>query len=304
MIVAYIDAYHHRFGVEPICRVLSEHDIAISPGTYYARRAQPVSDSDRGDAHMANIVIDLHRANRSVYGADKLWTAMRRAGHDIGRDQVARLMAIVGICGARRGKHRTTTTMADRKAARHPDLIKRAWGAPVRPDQWWAADFTYVWTLAGFCYVSFVTDLYSRRILGWRVSTSKATPLVISALDQALFTRRRADAHFTSSGLVFHSDAGSQAVHRHSLHHRPRRCRDRSLHRHRRRRPGQRRDGVDHRAVQDRADRAASPHLVRGRRGRTRDRQLGPLVQHDQDPQLDRPGPAGRIRSRLGRPPP
>ncbi len=210
MIVAYIDAYRHRFGVEPICQVLSEHDMAISPGTYYARRAQPVSDSDRGDAHMANIVIDLHRANRSVYGSDKLWTAMRRAGHDIGRDQVARLMAIVGICGARRAKHRTTTTMADPKAARHPDLIKRAWGAPVRPDQWWAADFTYVWTLAGFCYVSFVTDLYSRRILGWRVSTSKATPLVISALDQALFTRRRADAHFTSSGLVFHSDAGSQ----------------------------------------------------------------------------------------------
>jgi putative transposase len=190
--------------------VLSQHDVPIAPSTYYARRSKPVSDSQWADAHMANTLLDLYRANRSVYGADKCWTAMRRAGHDIGRDQVARLMGILGIEGARRGKHRTTTTTADRRAARHPDLINRAWDTPTRPDQWWVADFTYVWTLAGFVYVSFVTDVYSRRILGWRVSTSKATPLVMSALEQALFTRRRGDASFTSRGLVFHSDAGSQ----------------------------------------------------------------------------------------------
>lgn len=81
---------------------------------------------------------------------------------------------------------------------------------PSRPDEWWVADFTYCWTLAGFVYVSFVTDVYSRRILGWRVATTKTTPLVTSALQQALFTRRRTDARFTSTGLVFHSDAGSQ----------------------------------------------------------------------------------------------
>ena len=69
---------------------------------------------------------------------------------------------------------------------------------------------TYVWTLAGFVYTSFVTHVYSRRILGRRVSTSKTTPLVTAALDQALFTRRRHDAKFTSTGLVFHSDAGSR----------------------------------------------------------------------------------------------
>jgi hypothetical protein len=93
----------------------------------------------------------------------------------------------------------------------------------VRPDQWWAADFTYVWTLAGFCYVSFVTDVYSRRILGWRVATTKATSLVLSALEQALFTRRRTGVEFTTDGLVHHSDAGSQVgtaigVHDHVVH--------------------------------------------------------------------------------------
>jgi putative transposase len=210
LIVDYIAAHRDRFGVEPICRVLAEHDVAIAPSTYYAHRAEAVSDADWADAHMANTALDVWRANRSVYGADKLATALRKAGHDVGRDQVARLMGILGIEGVRRGKHHTVTTRRDPTAARHPDLINRAWKAPTRLDQWWVADFTYVWTLAGFVYTSFVTDVFSRRILGWRVSAAKTTPLVMSALEQALFTRRRQDAYFTSAGLVFHSDAGSQ----------------------------------------------------------------------------------------------
>jgi len=210
LIVVYIDAFRHRFGVEPICRVLSEHDMAIAPSTYYAHRAEPVTQADWDDARMANTALGVWRANRSLYGADKLATAMRTAGHDVGRDQVARLMGVLGIEGVRRGKHTTRTTHRDPTAARHPDLINRAWNTPTRPDLWWVADFTYVWTLAGFVYTSFVTDVCSRRILGWRVSSSKATPLVMSALEQALFTRRRGDARFTSKGLVFHSDAGSQ----------------------------------------------------------------------------------------------
>jgi putative transposase len=210
LIVAYIDAYRDRFGVEPICRVLSEHDMPIAPSTYYARKSEPITQADWDDAHMANTALDLWRANRSLYGADKLATAMRKADHDIGRDQVARLMGILGIEGVRRGKHTTRTTRRDPAANRHPDLINRAWKTPSRPDQWWVADFTYVWTLAGFVYTSFVTDVCSRRILGWRVSASKTTPLVMSALEQALFTRRRGDVRFTAKGLVFHSDAGSQ----------------------------------------------------------------------------------------------
>jgi putative transposase len=122
---------------------------------------------------------------------------MRKAGHKIGRDQVARLMRILGIEGVRRGKHQTVTTRRDPAAARHPDLINRAWDNADRPDLWWVADFTYVWTLAGFAYVSFVTDVCSRRILGWRVSMSKSTPLVMAALEHALFTRRRQNARFT-----------------------------------------------------------------------------------------------------------
>ena len=210
MMVAYIDQFRDRFGVEPICRVLSQHEQPIAPSTYRAHKACPVSQADWDDAHMANAALEVWRVNRSLYGADKLATAMVKAGHQVGRDQVARLMGIVGIKGVTRGTHRTVTTRRDPAAARHPDLIRRAWGTPTRPDQWWVADFTYVWTLVGFVYTSFVTDVFSRRILGWRVSASKATPLVMSALEQALFTRRRHDARFTAQGLVFHSDAGSQ----------------------------------------------------------------------------------------------
>jgi transposase InsO family protein len=210
VIVDYIDAHKDRFGVEPICRLLTEHGVTISPSTYYAAQAARVSAADLDDAYLANAVHDLFSANHGVYGVRKLWHAMRREGHEVGRDQVGRLMRICGIEGVRRGKHRTVTTRRDDSAARHPDHVQRAWATPAAPDVWWVADFTYVWTLAGFVYVAFCTDVFSRRILGWRVMTSKTTDLVTSVLEQALFTRRRHDFTFTGKGTIHHSDAGSQ----------------------------------------------------------------------------------------------
>ena len=212
MIVAYIDAFRDRFGVEPICTVLSEHGVKIAPSTYYARLKAPVTDAELTEAYLVNALVDLHRANWGVYGIRKLWHAARRAGLPVGRDQVGRLMGIAGITGAVRGRHRTTTTRRDNSAPRHPDLVKRGWDAPAGPDQLWVADFSYVWTLAGFCYAAFVVDVFSRRILGWRVATSKHTALVLDAFRQALHTRHRADATWTATGLVHHSDAGSQYV--------------------------------------------------------------------------------------------
>ena len=121
-------------------------------------------------------------------------------------------MSICGVAGIVRGKRRTVTTEPDPSADRHPDLIDRQWNTPTRPDQWRVADFTYVWTLAGFCYVTFVVDVYSRRILGWRASMTRRSDLVLSALEQAIHTRRRGSFEFTSTVLVHHSDAGSQYV--------------------------------------------------------------------------------------------
>ncbi|TDC45156.1 IS3 family transposase, partial [Jiangella ureilytica] len=189
MIIDYIDTHRDRFGVEPICAVLSEHGLQIAPSTYYARRQAPVTAAELEQAYLVNALVTVHAANWGVYGVRKLWHAARRAGLDVGRDQVARLMGIAGITGAVRGRHRTVTTRRDQSAPRHPDLVKRGWNTPTSVNELWVGDFSYVWTLAGFCYVAFVVDVFSRRILGWRVSTSREASLVIDAFRQALHTR-------------------------------------------------------------------------------------------------------------------
>jgi putative transposase len=190
--------------------VLSEHGMTIAPQTYYRWLACPVRPAELEEAYLVNEIVAIYRRNKCVYGVRKMWHAARRAGLQLGRDQVGRLMRIAGVQGVRRGLHRMVTTTRDARAPRHPDLVKRGWTAPNRPDAVWVADFTYVWTTCGFAYVSFITDVYSRRILGWRASMSKTTDLVSSALAQALATRRRASSEFTARGLIHHSDAGSQ----------------------------------------------------------------------------------------------
>jgi transposase InsO family protein len=210
VIVDYISCHRDRFGVEPICAVLSEHGISIAPSTYYARAKAPVTDAELAEAYLINALVILHEQNWGVYGVRKLWHAARRAGLDVGRDQVARMMRIAGISGAVRGRHRTTTTRRQNSAPRHPDLVNRGWRTPQDLDEIWVADFSYVWTLTGFVYVAFVVDVYSRRILGWRVSSSMHTALVTDALRQAIDVRHRAGATWEHGRLVHHSDAGSQ----------------------------------------------------------------------------------------------
>ena len=210
MIVAYISAYKTRFGVEPICTVLTEHGCSIAPSTYYERLRQPVTDAELEDAYLANALVTLWRENWGVYGARKLWKAAKHAGLAVGRDQVARLMGLSGIRGVVRGRHSTITTRRDTSAPRYPDLVGRGWNAPATVDELWVADFSYVWTLTGFVYVAFIVDVYSRRILGWRVNGSMRTQLVLDSFRQALHLRHRGHTSWTSAGLVHHSDAGSQ----------------------------------------------------------------------------------------------
>jgi putative transposase len=117
--VDYIDAHRDRFGVEPICRVLQ-----VAPSTYYAARRRRLEPSARArrDAVMMQVLMVLWVTNRKVYGAHKLWRAAVRAGHDIGRDQVARLMRELGICGVSR-RRKLFTTRPDPDAVRAPDLV-------------------------------------------------------------------------------------------------------------------------------------------------------------------------------------
>ena len=145
--------------------------------------------------------------NYRCYGARKMWLQLRQAGYDVARCTVERLMRVLGLQGARRGQAKRTT-FADPPAARAKDLVGRNF-APLAPNRLWVADFTYVSTLAGWVYVAFVIDAYARRILGWKVSTSMTTDLVLAAINQAIFTRNREGVK-VFAGLVHHNDAGSQ----------------------------------------------------------------------------------------------
>ena len=148
----------------------------------------------------------MHAENYDVYGARKVWLQLNREGTPVARCTVARLMRELGLRGTRRGK-RVRTTIPDPAAARPADLVGRQF-SPLAPDRLWVADYTYVPAWSEMVYVAFVIDAYSRRILGWRAATSMRTSLVLDALEQALWTRRRDGRDL--AGLIHHTDAGSQ----------------------------------------------------------------------------------------------
>jgi putative transposase len=202
VIVGYIDAHRTEFGVEPICRVLQ-----MAPSTYYAAKQRERAPSARAvrDTVLMQVLMVLWIANRKVYGAHKLWKAARRAGHEIGRDQVARLMRELGIEGISRRRKKVFTTIADPDAVRAPDLVNRNFKAAA-PNQLWVTDLTYVPTRSGMAYVCFIVDAFSRRIVGWRVASNMRTEMVLDALEMA----RRSRGSRRLVGLVTHADAGSQ----------------------------------------------------------------------------------------------
>jgi len=197
--VDYIDRHRDEFGVEPICTVLQ-----LAPSTYYAAKRREPSARAVRDAVMMQALMVLWVANRKVYGAHKLWKAARRAGHDIGRDQVARLMRELHIHGVSR-RRKVFTTRSDPDAVRAADLVKRNFTAE-RPDALWVTDLTYVPTRSGMAYVCFIVDAFSRRIVGWRVAAHMRTDMVLDALEMA----RRSRGGRRLIGLVAHADAGSQ----------------------------------------------------------------------------------------------
>jgi putative transposase len=200
-VIAYIDAHRERFGVEPICRALQ-----FAPRTYWAAKARPPCARAGRDEELKPEIVRVHAENFGVYGADKVWAQLNREGHRVARCTVERLMRDLGLRGAVRGKPKRTT-IADETAERPRDRVDRNFTASA-PNRLWVADLTYVRTWSGFVYVAFITDVYSRMIVGWQASTSLRTDLALDALEQALWSRQRAGADL--AGLVHHSDRGVQ----------------------------------------------------------------------------------------------
>ena len=203
---AFIDEHRGAYGVEPICKVMQ-----IAPSTYWLhaqRQARPELRPERAkrDDVLAHEVRRVWQANMQVYGVRKVWRQLHREGLEVARCTVARLMHRQGLQGAVRGK-KLRTTIPDPAAARPSDKVQRVFYAQ-RPNQLWVSDFTYVSTWQGFVYVAFVIDVFARRIVGWRVSSTMRTDFVLDALEQALYERRPGE----DGSLIHHSDRGSQYV--------------------------------------------------------------------------------------------
>ena len=201
-----VDEHRQTYGVEPICAALQ-----IAPSGYRqhaARRRDSTLLSTRAKRDIALMpkIDNVWNANLQVYGADKVWKQMNREGVEVARCTVERLMRRLGLRGVKRGKV-VRTTISDPKAPCPLDKVNRKFQAD-RPNQLWVSDFTYVSTWQGWLYVAFIVDVFARRIVGWRVSSSMTTDFVLDALEQALYARQPE----RDSSLVHHSDRGSQYV--------------------------------------------------------------------------------------------
>ncbi len=201
--ITFIDDHKDQYGIEPICKQLP---IAVS--TYYAhkdREADPDKESNRSirDRHLKPEIQRVWDENMQVYGVKKVWRQLKREGFVIARCTVERLMKDLDIQGVTKGGAKCFTTISDENQHKPADLVNRQFVAD-RPNQLWVADITFVATWSGFVYVAFVTDVFSRTIVGWRVSRSLKTELVLDALEQAIWARK------DLRNLIHHSDRGSQ----------------------------------------------------------------------------------------------
>ncbi|HHZ3215046.1 TPA: IS3 family transposase, partial [Escherichia coli] len=201
-IMPLLDKLREQYGVGPVCS-----ELHIAPSTYYhcqQQRHHPDKRSARAqrDDWLKREIRRVYDENHQLYGVRKVWRQLLREGIRVARCTVARLMAVMRLAGVLRGKKVRTTV--SRKTVAAGDRVNRQFVAE-RPDQLWVADFTYVSTWQGFVYVAFIIDVFAGYIVGWRVSSSMETTLVLDALEQALWARR-------PSGTIHHSDKGSQYV--------------------------------------------------------------------------------------------
>ncbi|MGV0351958.1 IS3 family transposase [Corynebacterium guaraldiae] len=205
--IRFIDEYRNRFSVEFICKTLKKNRAGgfITSRGYRQSKARGVSARRLRDAVLVERISAIHRDNYGIYGVRKMWHALHRDGIDIGREQTARLMRLAGVSGKGKGRSPMTTRTPQRPDLR-PDLVEREFKAEG-PNKLWVADITYVRTKKGFVYAAFVTDVYSRRIVGWALSDSMRTEaLPLQALNQAIASAEE------TTGLIHHSDHGSQYV--------------------------------------------------------------------------------------------
>lgn len=197
---AFVNERRSDFGVEPICKTLE-----VSASACYERASGRRSARELSDERVLEKIREVHKANYEAYGYQRTWKAMKRAGSEVARCTVARLMRVNGIRGAKRRGKPWRTTKADLEAGQACDLVERDFTAQA-PNRLWVCDFTYLRSWEGIVFLSFVIDVFSRKVVGWQLATHMRTDLVLDALRMALGMREPG----ADVALVHHSDRGSQ----------------------------------------------------------------------------------------------
>lgn len=183
--------------VDFMCGVFS-----VSKSGYYAWRKRDTSAKDGKQLRLLRAIEDIHKSSRATYGSPRVFAQLKGMGHEVGKTTVERTMKKNGIRAKTKKKFRTTTDSKHGLPVA-PNLLKRNF-SPEEPNQTWAGDITYVWTKEGWLFLAVIVDLFSRQVVGWSLDKTMTTELVCSALRQAYFRRK------PGTGLVFHSDRGSQ----------------------------------------------------------------------------------------------
>jgi putative transposase len=181
-----------------MCKVLK-----LARSGYYAWCKRQDSPRKQENAVLSEQIKEIHQSSRQTYGSPRIHAALIAKGFRIGRQRVVRLMAKLGIYAHSKRKFKVTTDSKHHLPIAENVLDRNF--TTTEPDQVWVADITYIWTSQGWLYLAVVIDLFSRRVIGWSMAEHMRTELITTALDAALGQRIP-----SQSGLVFHSDRGSQ----------------------------------------------------------------------------------------------
>lgn len=187
-------------GVRRACAVL-----AISRSAFYHWANAVPTPRAREDTVLGARIGSIHAASRETYGAPRVHRQLLREGISCGKKRVARLMAMHGLSGRCRRRQKRTTIADPEARTTPPDLLQRDFQPKDREaNRVWVGDITYLRTWEGWCYLATVMDLASRRVVGFAMADQMRASLVCDALRMATTARR------PPSGLIFHSDRGSQ----------------------------------------------------------------------------------------------
>lgn len=194
----FMAANEQQFIVVRMCHVLG-----VKRSGYYAWRKRTPSTREQADQALLGLIKAEHKSSRQTYGSPRLHVVLRRQGVVCGHNRVARLMRVNQIVALTKRKYRPVTTQRQPGAVPAPNRLNQDFSATA-PNQKWVSDFTYIETLEGWLYLAVVLDLFSRKVIGWAMSRTMDTAMVVTALRMALLDRRPPE------GVLHHSDQGSQ----------------------------------------------------------------------------------------------